>query len=105
MANINSKIMKLAIFLPRWYAPMLDEEFVQLPPERWTEGKCERLIYTLYGMRTAASNWEKDYSNTVEMVGFCPGRATVVAFYHAEREVRSFVHGDDFVVEGRQSDL
>ena len=39
------------------------------------------------------------------MVGFCPGRATVVAFYHAEREVRIVVHGDDFVVEGMQSDL
>ena len=39
------------------------------------------------------------------MVGFCPWRATVVAFYHAEREVRIVVHGDDFVVEGRQSDL
>ena len=56
-------------------------------------------------MRTAASNWEKEYSNTSEMVGFCPGRAAVVAFYHAEREVRIVVHGDDFVVEGKQSDL
>ena len=56
-------------------------------------------------MRTAASKWEKEYSNTLEMVCFCPGRATVVASYHAEREVRIVVHGDDFVVEGRQSDL
>ena len=39
------------------------------------------------------------------MVGFCPRRATEVAFYHAEREGRIVVHGDDFVVEGRQSDL
>ena len=64
---------------------MLDEKFVQLPPERWPEGKCARLIFTLHGMRTAASKWEKEYSNTLEMAGFCPGRATVVAFYHAER--------------------
>ena len=56
-------------------------------------------------MRTAASSWDEEYSNTLEMVGFCPGRATVVAFYHAEREVRIVVHGDDFVVEGKQSDL
>ena len=56
-------------------------------------------------MRTATSNWEKEYSNTLEMVGFCPGRAIVVAFYHAEREVRIVVHGDDFVVQGKQSDL
>ena len=57
-------------------------------------------------MRTAAANnWEKEYTNTSEKVGFCPGRATVVAFYHAERDLRIVVHGDNFVVEGRQSDL
>ena len=99
------KVMFFDVSKTHLYAPMLDEEFVQLPPERWTEGKCARLIYTLNGMRTAASNWEKEYSNTLEMVGSCPGRATAVAFYHAEREVRIVVHGDDFVVEGRQSDL
>ena len=74
------KVMFLDVSKAHLYAPMLDEEFVQLPPEKWTEGKCARLIYTLYGMRTAASNWEKEYSNTLEMVGFCPGRATVSCF-------------------------
>ena len=83
---------------------MLDGEFVQLPPETWTEGKCARLIHSFHGMRTAASNWEKEYSNTLKMVGFCPGRAIVVAFYHVEREVRIVVHGNDFAV-GNQSDL
>ena len=99
------KVMFLDVSKAHLYAPMLDEEFVQLPPEKWTEGKCARLIYTLYGMRTAASNWEKEYSSTLEAVGFRPGRATVVAFYHPERDVRIIVHGDDFVVEGKQSDL
>ena len=56
-------------------------------------------------MRTAASNWEKEYSKTLEEVGFQPGRATVVAFFHPERDIRIIVHGDDFVVEGEQSDL
>ena len=53
------KVMFLDVSKAHLYAPMLDEEFVQLPPERWTEGMCARLIYTLYGMRSAASNWEK----------------------------------------------
>ena len=99
------KVMFLDVSKAHLYAPMLDEEFFQLPLERWTEGKCARLTHTLHGMRTATSNWEKEYSNTLEMVGFCPGRAIVVAFYHAEREVRIVVHGDDFVVQGKQSDL
>ena len=99
------KIMFLYISKAHLYAPMLDEEFEELPPEKWKEGKCARLIYTLYGMRTAASNWEKAYSKTMEEVGFQPGRATVVAFFHPERDIRIIVHGDDFVVEGEQSDL
>ena len=99
------EVLFLDVSKAQLYAPMLDEDFVQLPPERWTEGKCARLIYTLYGMRTAASNWEKEYSNTLEVVGFRPGRATVDAFYHPERDVRIVVHGDDFVVEDKQSDL
>ena len=56
------KVMFLDVSKAHLYAPMLDEEFVQLPPERWTEGTCARLIYTHYGIRTAASNWEKEYS-------------------------------------------
>ena len=99
------KVMFFDVSKAHLYAPMLDEEFVQLPPERWTEGKCAWLIYTLYGMRTAASNWEKEYSKTLEVVEFRPGRATVVAFHHPECDVRIVVHGDDFVVEGKQSDL
>ena len=51
------KVMFLDVSKAHSYAPMLDEEFVQLPPD------------------------------------------------HPEREVRIVVHGDDFVVEGRQSDL
>ena len=97
------KVMFLDVSEAHLYAPTLYEQFVQLPPGRWKEGKCARLIYTLYGMRTAASNWEKEYSNTLEVVRFRPGRATVVAIYHPERDVRIVVHGDDFVVEGKQS--
>ena len=39
------KVMFLDVSKAHLNAPMLDEEFVQLPPERWTEGKCARLFY------------------------------------------------------------
>ena len=65
-ANIR-KVMFLDISKAHLYAPMVDEEFVEFPPERRKEGKCARLIYTLYGMRTAAGNWEKEYSKTLEL--------------------------------------
>ena len=99
------KVMFVDISKAHLYAPVQEEEFVELPPERSKDGKCARLIYTLYGMRTAASNWEKEYSKTLEEAGFQPGKATVVAFFNKERDIRIVVHGDDFVIEGRESDL
>ena len=99
------KVMFIDISKAHLYAPMLEEDFVELPPEKRKEGKCARLLYTLYGMRTAASNWETEYTTTLVDAGFCPGRATSVAFYHKERDIRIVVHGDDFVIEGRQEDL
>ena len=99
------KILFLDISEAQLYVPMLDEDFVELPPERWKEGKCARLIFSLCGMRIAASNWEKEYSKTLVEAGFRSGRATVVAFYHPERDIRIIVHGDEFAVEGKHSDL
>ena len=37
-------VMFLDVSKAHIHAGMLHEEFVQLPPERWTEGKCARLI-------------------------------------------------------------
>ena len=62
-------------------------------------------LYALWACVLEQSNWEKEYSKTLEEVGFHPGRATVVAFFHPTRDIRIIVHGDDFVVEGQQSDL
>ena len=42
------------------YAPIEGEQYVDLPPERASLGKCARLLFTLYGLRTAASSWEEE---------------------------------------------
>ena len=82
------------------YAPMPDEEFAELPPEKWKDGQCPMLlIYTVWGMLAGTSNWEKEHSGTLEEVGFRSRRATVVAFFHAERDIRIILHRYDFVVE------
>ena len=47
------------------YAPMVGDEYVELPPERAQEGMCAKLVYTLYGMRMAAANWERVYTATL----------------------------------------
>ena len=99
------KVMFVDISKAHLYAPVQEEEYVDLPPEKAQAGKCARLLHTLYGMRTAASNWEREYSGILEDAGFAVGRATSCAFYHPGRDVRIVVLGDDFVVEGEDEDL
>ena len=99
------KVMFIDIGKAHLYGPMESDEYVELPPERAEPGKCAKLLYTLYGMRMAARNWEKEYSRFLKELGFLPGRASSVTFYHAEREVRIVVHGDDFIIEGEEQHL
>ena len=99
------KVMLIDVSKAHLYAPIDGDVFVDLPPERKVHGKCARLLYTLYGMRTAASGWEREYSGTLVEEGFVVGRANAVTFYHPERDVRTMVHGDDFFIEGQENDL
>ena len=68
-------------------------------------GKCARLLFTLYGLRTAPSSWEKEYTKTMEEAGFVTGLATACAFFHKEKNIRVVVHGDDVIIEGAECDL
>ena len=61
---------------------------VELPPEKWRAGQC-----------VVTSNWEQERSGTLEEVRFRSQRATVVAFYHIERDIRIIFHRDAFLVE------
>ena len=70
------------------YAPMTEEAFVDLPNELHRDGYCGKLNFTLYGMRMAASNWEKEYSNPLKENGFEQGVANTCTFFHAGRDVR-----------------
>lgn len=99
------KVMLIDIGKAHLYAPVQGDVFVDLPPERAEPGKCARLLFTLYGMRTAASSWEKEYSNTLQEAGFEVGKANTCAFWHPERRAAVVVHGDDFVVSGAEGDL
>ena len=99
------KVMFIDIGKAHLYAPMCEDAFIELPAGRAKPGKCGKLIYTLYGMRMAASNWEAEYSKTLEENGLIAGRASKCVFYNVERGVRIAVHGDDFVIEGRDEDL
>ena len=44
--------------------------YVRLPEEDHEEGKCGRLVKAMYGTRDAAQNWECEYVEFMEGIGF-----------------------------------
>ena len=81
--------------------------FVELPPEHPQAGLgvCGRLMRHMYGTRHAAQGWQDEYSSTLIELGFTQGLACPCVFYHAERQLYSTVHGDDFTTAGSKRDL
>ncbi len=78
---------------------------MQLDPERNVPGRCAKLVYTLYGLRTAASSWEKECTGTLVQAGFEAGKATSCTFFHSDRDVRSVVNGDDAGIGADEGDV
>jgi hypothetical protein len=62
--------------------------YVKLPEEDHEVGKCGRLIKAMYGTRDAAQNWECEYVEFMEGIGFRRGQSTPCAFWHEERRTR-----------------
>ena len=82
-----------------------EEAYIELP-EGWSSpGKCGKLKRWLYGMRNAASAWERDYTRELVKIGFVPGVTAPIVFYHPAWEVQCVVHGDDFTFLGWERDL
>ena len=64
-----------------------------------------KLLKSMYGTRDAAQNWEAEYSEFMELIGFQRGLASPCVFYHPERNIRAVIHRDDFTLLGREIDL
>ena len=84
------------------------EVYVQLPPEDTMPGEenlCGKVKYSMYGTRDAAQNWYQDYSDQLLQIGFQQGKASPCVFFHPEKGIRTYVHGDDYVSAGRPESL
>jgi hypothetical protein len=79
--------------------------YIELPKGAGAPGQCGRLRRWLYGMRPAASAWEKDYSERLEGIGLVRGKAAPTAFFHSVWSCSCVVHGDDFTFLGYEEDL
>ena len=66
---------------------------------------CGKLCKAMYGTRGPAQNWEYEYVEQLEKMGFRRGKATPCSFFMEARDLRVVVHGDDFTVLGTEEDL
>ena len=83
-----------------FHAKARREVYVQFADEDKHPGdeqKCGKLNFSMYGTRDAAQNWANEYATMLVDIGFTQGKASPCVLYHAQRKIRSFVHGDDYV--------
>ena len=91
-----------------FYAKAVRPVYVKLPDEDRgpeDEGKCGRLLMSMYGTRDAAVNWASEYTQTLVDDGYIQGVSNPCLFYHKERDVSVMVHGDDFIAIGTDDNL
>ncbi len=79
-------VMIIDIGKAHLHAPIQGEVFVELPPQRHQGGQRAKLQYKLYGMRTAASSWEKECTKTLVEAGFLVGLASVRVLSPEQRD-------------------
>ena len=81
--------------------------YVQLPPEHEDHhrGMCGFLLKHMYGTQAAADGWQQEYAGFMREIGFTQGAASPCVFVHADRNLATSVHGDDFTTCGAKCDL
>ena len=99
------KVMFIDIKRAHWCAKVARLIYVRLPPERHRPGFCARLNRAMYGTRDAAACWEAEFTDFFSGCGFAPGIGSPVLFYHALRNIRTSIHGDDITSLGEEPDL
>ena len=85
------------------YADIERELYIELPEEdedREGGANVGLLNKAMYGTRDAAQNWEHEYTEFLEDIGFQRCEAFPCCFYHAAKGIRLVVHGDDFTSRG-----
>ena len=90
-----------------FYAKIQRLIYVRLPPEdpNYGKGKLGRLRLCLYGTRDAAKGWQDVLSEHLIECVFTRGKGFPSIFHHAERSIRTLVHGDDYLSSGSREDL
>ena len=91
-------------------APMHRDACIEQPAEAMGEGEdpagwVGKLQMSLYGTRDAATNWQELVALEMEKAGFQQGVYNPCTYYHAERQLHTMVHGDDYCSVGSRKDI
>ena len=91
-------------------ADMIKELCVEIPTEDKTEEDWNRdnvgfLKKSLYGTRDAAANFQREVGKVMTKNGFSTGKYNVSTYMHPDRNLKTLVHGDDFVTVGRRKEV
>ena len=113
-------MQRLTSFPTKWYSQLLgqgllserratstllqrcSEKSVRGSPCRAGVGKSKvgRLLKSMYGCRDAGVTWEFAICKVIVAIGLVQGRAPPCIYRHLEKQLRVWVHGDDFVLFG-----
>ena len=97
-------LMLIDVRWAHFCSPVQKKVFVELPEEAGTDkSKVGLLLRSMYGCRDAGVNWEFAICEVMIAIGFVQGRASLCIYRHLERQLRVWVHGDDFVPLGTSS--
>ena len=85
-----------------FYLDATRELYVELPLEATKPGEdvVGKLLKSLYGTRDAPLNWELQIRKVMITLGFKQGKSNPCIYFHAGRDLRKVVHGDDFTTAG-----
>ena len=103
--DVPSRLMVQDISKAYFFAPATRDIYIELPPEDAEEGMVGKLEKSLYGTRDAALNWAEAYTKVLLSMGYKKGTSSPCSFYHREWQIRTVVHGDDFLSEGSPKSL
>ncbi len=88
-----------------FHAKARRDVYIELPDEEKEEGKCGKLMKSMYGTRDAAQNWEFEYTEFMNHMGFSRGMSSPCVFHHGQKNIRVVIHGDDFTVLGHATQM
>ena len=103
MANKGARIMVNDICRAYFHAKVTRDVYVQFPNEDkklGEESMCEQVKFSMHGTRDAAQNWHHECTQQFIDNGFHQGFASPCVFNHAQKRIRAYVHGDEYVSSG-----